>query len=272
MQAFSMSPSPHHTTPSSPRHEDWLHIPYWTRDSWLPLRRGVSKPPPGTNVSTLYLVDEEGQPVSKGIQDAVHSDVQKFWIDELKKPETASQLGPFSQVGLQMREKFRAKIEGLHPWLRLCEGHWKVEQLWHDGWTSFARPLSRGIPRSTAGKKRPKTNDEEDISDAPNKRSKGKGVDREPIPAPSPPPCPKLIKMSMKVVKVGTPYDLCYHHMHTDRVVSVLRCNLVHIHAVATILTSHSSDGVRVTSTISLPTSPQVRNYRVVRTANIAHT
>ena len=199
VQFLSTPPSPWYTSLSEPKQEDWPHIPYWTRESWLRIKhRLVPSPCADVPTSVLYLVGEDGKLVSRGIQDALRADVQGFWVDQLRNPETACELAPCGKIGLRMRKSFHEAIEGRYPWLRLCEGHWKVEQLWHDGWTSFTR--TRDIP-STAGKKRPKTEEEE--VDIPSKRLKGKEVDREPVPAPQ--VRPKAQKTTAKAAKVSIP-------------------------------------------------------------------
>ena len=180
-----------------------------------------------SSVATLFLEDEHGRPVSDEVQEAVLRDVRALWADLAADPETRDMLDTQNQVGFRIYEDFRKTMEGKYPWLRLCEGSWKVQQLWQNTWTSWARthkkPGSTPVPTSdseaevTAGEKR-KSTDEGDHP-GPSKKVKGKEVKREPVPTASttrPSQC-AVKNVGVKVAKAVL--NLCYplHHKLTYR-------------------------------------------------------
>ena len=76
----------------------------------------------------------------------------------------------------------RTLLEGKHPWLRLGDSNWKVTQLWQNGWTSWEKNHTMGLPpqsesEPTAGNKRGRS-DEGDHS-GPSKKLKANEREEE---------------------------------------------------------------------------------------------
>ncbi|KAF9777246.1 hypothetical protein BJ322DRAFT_1025872, partial [Thelephora terrestris] len=71
--------------------------------------------------------DEFGVPVSADVKEEVQGDLTAYWVDMLQDGKLPVH---YSGLGLNRREDFRKTMEEKYPWLRLCEGHWKVRQIW----------------------------------------------------------------------------------------------------------------------------------------------
>ena len=155
----------------------------------MQIRRGVSINDTDSPVLGAFLEDEFGRPIPKGVQKSLCGDAAAFWEDMIRAGEMPT---TFYKTGLARREEFRALLEHKYPWLRLCEGHWKVYQLWVNyfpGWKSNRFPrddppvasnnrddgslttIDTPGREDTTGPKR----EREDVMDTiPSKRHKGK--------------------------------------------------------------------------------------------------
>ena len=56
----------------------------------------------------------------------------------------------YNKLSFMRREDYRKTMEGKYPWLRLCEGHWKVRQLWISNWKGSRYATTD--PQNPAGK------------------------------------------------------------------------------------------------------------------------
>ena len=72
------------------------------------------------------MEDEHGNNVSPGVKNRVRGNLYSYWLGLFENKEPIN----WKDLNLEMREAFRNKFEGLYPWLRLCEAHWKVDHLW----------------------------------------------------------------------------------------------------------------------------------------------
>jgi len=204
--------------PLNPRVEDWEDkIPFWRKQRWMELRYGSRGPVTlDSCIASAFLEDEFGQAVSDEVRDAIYKDVRGFFADAYSDPGTRGKLGPYDKTGFRISEAFRFEIEGKYPFLRLCEGHWKVAQLWKNTWTSWAKnhvdPIiihSDDENKVAIGKKRANTDDKDP---GPSKKAKGKDVDRG--QAPTDPPYksrPKPIKTNAKAARVSRLIYICLH-------------------------------------------------------------
>ena len=126
--------------PLHPRRDDYPEVNYWDQETWSLLRsKGNNKDSKNSGdpilpILSLFMEDEFGMRVSKGTIKAVYNDVTSFWEDML-----TTRVLPkiFSKTGLNTKEAFRIRMEGKYPWLRLCDGHWKVNHLWINYFTSW---------------------------------------------------------------------------------------------------------------------------------------
>jgi hypothetical protein len=84
--------------------------------------------------------------------------------------DKGKRLDCLTKIGWEVRNEFRTRIEAAHPWLRLCEGHWKADQLWSNhfsGWTPAAE--SKGKRAETLKRER---SDEGDKAGPSEKKTK----------------------------------------------------------------------------------------------------
>ena len=136
-------------------------------------------------------------------------------------------------VPFRHREEFRTTLEGKYPWLRLCNGHWKIQQLWTNyfhKWkgrvttTPGSNPADRTvisiptesdensdpfeavieIPTSSdegsAGSKRGRP---DEIDTSPSKKHKGKGKEVARPTVPSQPRKHRKQKAKANIAKVS---------------------------------------------------------------------
>ena len=213
--------------PLNPAHEDWEHINFWYKKTWLSVKGGNDRPSDiKSSISALFLEDERGCTVSREVREAVYQDARGFMTDKASKPETRRELHSQSKLGFRIREEFRKTLEEKYPWLRLCEGHWKAPQIWQNVWSSWVTdwtknhpdeplpPSHTGSPGSV-GKKHSIT-DEEDHP-GPSKKLKGKEVEREYVPTPKPYSSrPKPRKTSGKAARVSVRRFVFISHALTE--------------------------------------------------------
>ena len=219
--------------PLNPKAQDWAsRIPFWNKGAWKALKKKSNGPIRlDSSVASAFLEDENGCAVSDDVLKAVYKDVRGFFADKYNNPETRGELGPREKVGLQTSEQFHILLEGKYPWLRLCDGHWKVNQLWTNVWSSWAAnhqkarstPTTDNDKKFSIGVKRRTTDDDEDITETPAKKTKkdqGKGVDRPQVststtvPPSTTRPKPTM-KTTAKLPTVSTSFSHPYHfHTH----------------------------------------------------------
>ena len=199
--------------PLNPKKEDYPGLRYWNSAPWRTIRAGSGRLNVGAPILSLFLEDEFGRAVSDEIKAQLFGDMQGFWRD---LPEDKRL--PYTQLGYQTKEAFRTLLEGKYPFLRLCEGHWKVNQLWVNYFKNPTPPSSSNGSKNKApnpikedtpidvsssdisdtsilGPKR----GHQDITDSevgPSKKHKGKGVEFHPLR-------PKPKKISAKMARVS---------------------------------------------------------------------
>ena len=81
------------------------------------------------SVYSIFLEDEFGELIPSAVQDSVRDNATSFWNGMHNAGNT---LQTFSHTSLEVKDKFRSTLEGKHPWLRLCEENWKVNQVWRN--------------------------------------------------------------------------------------------------------------------------------------------
>jgi len=113
--------------PLNPKQDDYPYVKYWKSAPWRQLRNTAApRLDPNAPVLCLFLEDALGNPIGDDVKTQVLSDMTGIWRDLMKK----GQLATYTHLGFQAREEFRKTMESKHPFLRLCEGNWKIAQLW----------------------------------------------------------------------------------------------------------------------------------------------
>ena len=212
--------------PLNPKRADYKDVVYWARKPWMSIRNRTTVKTMDAPVLKLFLEDEFGNPMPEDIKDEVLKDTRGFWKDELTAGR-GEMLTCYSDLGFKMRNDFRVLLEGKYPWLRLCDGHWKVYQLWinyFSSWKDTNMPSSAIVISSDEGEgedgkgssadgKRSQENNEDGPTGAkrgrendnegadPSKRHKGKG--KAAVTPDFHPPKPKRGKVKANVAKVS---------------------------------------------------------------------
>jgi hypothetical protein len=132
--------------PLNPKREDYLHLKWWDPDQWQAIKNKLMERDEDDNspVISLYMEDQFGAPIPRDIKFALRRDIYAYW-NQLRAT-SPGELLHFGEIGLSRKEDFRKTIEATYPWLRLCSGHWKVDQLWVSYFRTWGK--SRGEARS----------------------------------------------------------------------------------------------------------------------------
>ena len=90
------------------------------------------------------------------IKEEVRGDLFSYWNDLNDAGELPKN---YKELGFRRREDFRKMMEGKFPWLHLCKGHWKAQQLWINHFSSWKKshlppsPDSKNSPPSPGNPK-----------------------------------------------------------------------------------------------------------------------
>ena len=122
--------------PPNPKHKVFELTKYWNHDPWKAAWGGGKIKNYDSPILSLFMEDEFGQPVSDEVKEEVRGDLFGYWNDLY---DTGKKLTNYKDLGLKRREDFRKTMESKFPWLCLCEGHWKVKQLWINYFSSWKK-------------------------------------------------------------------------------------------------------------------------------------
>jgi hypothetical protein len=131
--------------PLEPNEEDWRHLKWWHQVAWLSAKDNDPLDVDSPMIS-LFLEDALGNPISPGIKTALRNDLFAYWTDVYSSGEVPTK---YTDTGLARKEDFRKTFEAKYPWLRLCEAHWKVNQLWVNYFRSWKGPRSSVTPEKS---------------------------------------------------------------------------------------------------------------------------
>jgi hypothetical protein len=139
--------------PLNPKRENYLMLKWWDPDHWLAIKNKQLAKLDDDNspIISLYMEDQFGAPISPTVKQALRKDVYAYW-NQLGVTSPDEVLN-FGDIGLSRKEDFRKTFEAAYPWLRLCSGHWKVDQLWVSYFHTWGKP--RGKARSKAKESSP---------------------------------------------------------------------------------------------------------------------
>lgn len=119
--------------PLNPREGNYS-LKYWHQASWQVIKNRAGpdadmsdNEDSASSILTLFFETESGQPVASDAKDEVRKDLAAYWVDMLLSGERPT---TYAGLGLKRREHYRITMEDKFPWLRLCDGHWKVRQIW----------------------------------------------------------------------------------------------------------------------------------------------
>ena len=136
------------------------------------------------------MEDEHGRPIPESIKKALRKDLYGYWNDLYSAG--SDDLRTYGDLGLERKDHFRSCFERSYPWLRLCAGHWKVDQLWRSYFHTWKKPrtsdpsVREPSPPSTAAVKtipppsvpsKRRLEGDEGSADDPSGRGKGKAKD-----------------------------------------------------------------------------------------------
>src|SRR3984957_4327097 len=162
---LALTPSKTSLTPL--KKADYPIVKHWTRihgnnsqvayikvvDAGSP--SGDEGPPPATKSKKrdhvcAFLEKEDGSLISPRERESLYSAARGFWNVNVKGDSPPEN---WSSAGETLRNLFRHKLETNFFYLRLCEDHWKVDELWkknyHSWRTSYLHRLKKRKLEST---------------------------------------------------------------------------------------------------------------------------
>jgi hypothetical protein len=142
------TPSPTHSSiPLHPRREDYEKVQHWDGKAWNAIRhpKKGSKAERGANPkNVLFWEDENGDVIPPDERKVITQDARAIWQEMHDK---GKRLDSLTNLGWDVRDNFRARMEEAHPWLRLCRDHWKADQIWSNhfsGWSPAGDEANTG--------------------------------------------------------------------------------------------------------------------------------
>jgi hypothetical protein len=128
--------------PLEPLQADYLGVPFWVQDEWLRLQGGHG-PDTDSLTYSIFMVDASGDPVPEGVRADLRTEVVTYWNQIFQKGITPL---PYDDNDADILDQFRTRIEKKFPWLRLCEGHWKVKQVWKNCYNNWKKKHLKAAP------------------------------------------------------------------------------------------------------------------------------
>ena len=171
-----------------------------------PKKKGKSKAstPDGADlddpVTSLFMEDQNGVVISSSRRRKLKVDARVFWQSKYNKGEP---LNNFGNIDLGVHDEFRAFMEKAHPWLRLCENHWKADQIWINNFSQWkpATSLEDGVKEVTVKRGHSESIEDDQLKDdqpgPSSKKSKTMATEKPAVPRPKP-------KLTKPIVKVST--------------------------------------------------------------------
>src|SRR5271154_6752677 len=124
-----------------------------------------------------FLEKEDGKLISYDEKKQLYRTMRGFWNDRIdpSKPPVN-----WSSAGESLRNPFRNVLESKFFYLRLCSGHWKVEELWKRNYHSWLRSFRRrNDDNSSRKRKRHDRTSIPDENEDPQHAKKNKGKNKE---------------------------------------------------------------------------------------------
>ena len=128
---------------------DYLQVHFWDKTSFMNALLGKNATTFGSLSNTAkiettdYLEDKNGIPLTEQRRGAMYSHARKFWNTYLQK---SGRFPPtYSALDLDTLGHFRSEMERHFFELRLCDNHWKADEIWirnYHSWRSCAERLS----------------------------------------------------------------------------------------------------------------------------------
>ena len=120
---------------------DYPNCLFWTERAWVEwaregkemgiFRSGVE----GEGVNSSWLEDPNGRRVDVVVQRNILDEARRTW--SLMR-RCRVRFGAYKATLLPELDYFRKSMEGAFEELRMCENHWKVDQLWTENYSSWA--------------------------------------------------------------------------------------------------------------------------------------
>jgi hypothetical protein len=127
------------------KQSDYPQVRFWDKSSFLNALAGKNAttfallPNTAKIETTDYLEDENSTPLTEQRRGAIYSHARRFWNTYLQKsgrfPST------YSALDLDTLGHFRSEMERHFLELRLCDNHWKADEIWirnYHSWRSSA--------------------------------------------------------------------------------------------------------------------------------------
>jgi hypothetical protein len=183
--------------PFHPRREDYPLVKHWTSGIWKSMRhpKKGTKPERGEDPTLcLFWEDALGQVISLDRRRSVLRTLRTFWQGTHNKGVPVNTL---TNIGLGLLQEYRTFMENEYPWLRLCEDHWKADQIWINNFTAWtpATPPKGKSPIAAEPESIKRTHSVDEMEAGPSKRPKTIGEDKPLSSRPKPTRIPAKVRL-----------------------------------------------------------------------------
>jgi len=94
-----------------------------------------------------FLEDKNGKVIGCCERKQLYAEMQGFWNNNI---DSACPSGNWSSAGSTLRDSFQDTLEDKFPFLHLCAGRWKVDELWKKNYHSWKQFLLARQAKKTA--------------------------------------------------------------------------------------------------------------------------
>lgn len=132
-----MSATDYSLIPLNPLKAHFPLINHWDPVEWTALRHpknGSTSPKGPEPIIVQFWEGPDGNVIPHAQRPQVTRDARAIWQDMHEK---GKRLDTLTKIGWDLLQDFRTRMELLHPWLRLCAGHWKADQIWSNHFSSW---------------------------------------------------------------------------------------------------------------------------------------
>ena len=138
----------------NPKKTDYKKVKHWEKETWVNLRHRKGEPPSGDTttepVHVQYWEYPNGNVVPRGRRLRICNEVRSMLTDLRDK---GIEITTIKNMGWEVRQDYRNRMETLYPWLRLCADQWKADQVWDSAIGSWS-PSPKGKMKELENLKR----------------------------------------------------------------------------------------------------------------------
>ncbi|KAF7422216.1 hypothetical protein PC9H_010372 [Pleurotus ostreatus] len=123
--------------------KDYPNVRYWRQTEYQKRDKEDTtlRQKEDSKKTTMYLEDDTGTQISKSLRSRLYNHAFAFWK---ALEDSGIKVTNFRDTNLDIIKRFRTSVEADFWFLRLCEHHWKADELWKQTCSTYLKkPASR---------------------------------------------------------------------------------------------------------------------------------